>query len=241
MATTILLKILFSAISYIGIITVPVLFFIFISHFVNFDKWLNKRNIVLLLLIPFVTIIISFTNKFHRLVWPKVSLSYHSIAGIYGIYEHGLWYWVNIIYSSSFILAGTLILIISIFKYKNLYSTQTKILLVGSLSPFVANIIYSFYPSLLKGIEITPICFTFIGILLTLAIFRYKLLEFSPAAWETIIENLSNGILLYDNQMRIINVKKVISISVSKAFKLLDIIYNFSSSYLILSSFTLFY
>jgi len=115
---------------------------------------------------------------------------------------------VHISYSYLFVIVGVLILIISIFKYKNLYSTQTKILLLGAVTPFIANIIYSFYPSVLKGIEITPICFTFTGILLTLAISRYKLLEFSPTPWETIIENLSDGILLYDNQMRIININQ---------------------------------
>ncbi len=232
MAATISLKILFSAISYIGITTVPVLFFIFISRFVNFDKWLNKRNIVFLFLIPFVTIIMSFTNKFHGLVWPKVSLSYHSIAGIYGVYEHGLWYWVNVLYSYSFIIAGTSILIISIFQYKNIYSTQIKILLVGAITPFIANIIYSFYPSVLKGIEITPICFTFTGILLTLAIFRYKLLEFSPASWETIIENLGDGILLYDNKMRIINVNQALKkILNKKNIKIGESVYDLFNKY----------
>ena len=98
-STELFYKILFSVLAYMGTVTVPVLFLLFTSRYVNLDKLITNRNIVLLFLIPATTLILAATNQLHGLLWTDISLNYNEIAGIYGMYSHGPWYWVNIFYS----------------------------------------------------------------------------------------------------------------------------------------------
>ena len=151
-STSLFYKILFSVLSYIGSASVPVLFLVFTCRYVNLAKWITNRNIVLLFLIPATTVIMAATNQLHGLLWSEIKLNYNSIAGVYGIYSHGPWYWVNIFYSYILLIASIVILLFSIIKYKKLYSIQTRILLFASITPFIGNIIYTFSPKNTVGI-----------------------------------------------------------------------------------------
>jgi diguanylate cyclase (GGDEF)-like protein len=215
-STTLFYKILFSVIAYIGITTTPVLLLIFISQYTNFDKWITKRNLFFFFIIPALTLIMAATNTLHGLLWSDISLKYNDIAGIYGFYIHGPFYWIHMVYSYTLVIAAIIILLFSLIKFKKLYSVQTRILLYGSIIPFAGNIIYSFTPNTIKGIEITPVCFTVTGILIFFAILHFKLLDFSPVAWELIIENLNDGVMVFDNNKMVIefneNIKHILNI-----------------------------
>jgi diguanylate cyclase (GGDEF)-like protein/PAS domain S-box-containing protein len=78
--------------------------------------------------------------------------------------------------------------------------------------PFIANIVYAFLPDVLKSVDITPVFFTFSGILLFFAIFYYKLFNLSPVAWEMIIENLDEGVILFNMKNRVVEVNNTFGI-----------------------------
>ncbi len=221
------LKILFSKITYLGIATLPVLFFFFISSYTNMDHWLTKRNKLFLFLVPAATFVLAATNELHGLLWPNIYLKQNKIAGIFAFYEHGTWYWVNILYSYSFLIAGLVMLIFSLFRHKRFYSLQTRVLLIASLSPIIGNAVYSFYQSSIGGMEITPVCFTLTGLFLTLAIFKYRFLDITPIAREVIIENLYDGVLLVDKNNKIIDINgaacRLLSLDNSDIGKSVDI------------------
>jgi len=202
------LKILFSKITYLGIATLPVLFFFFISSYTDLDHWITNKNKLFLFLVPVATFVLAATNEMHGLLWPDIYLKQNKIAGIFAFYEHGTWYWVNVLYSYVFLGAGIAMLIFSLFRYKRFYSLQTRVLMIASLSPFIGNIIYSFHQSSIAGMEITPICFTLTGLFLTLAIFKYHFLDITPIAREVIIENLYDGVLLVNKDNKIIDINE---------------------------------
>jgi len=78
-------------------------------------------------------------------------------------------------------------------------------LIFCSTIPLFANFVYVFFPQALGGVEITPVMFTISGILLFFALFYYKLLDLSPVAWETIIESLDYGIVLFNSQHLVVD------------------------------------
>jgi len=220
------LKILFSKITYLGIVTLPVLFFFFISSYTNLDHWITNRNKLFLFLIPAATFVLAATNELHGLLWPEIYLKQNKIAGIFAFYEHGPWYWINISYSYIFLGAGIVMLIFSLFRYKRFYSLQTRVLMIASLSPIMGNIMYSFGQSSIGGMEITPICFTLSGIFLTLAIFKYQFMDITPIAREVIIENLYDGVFLVNKDNKIIDINeaahRLLSLSNSDIGKSVD-------------------
>jgi len=206
MATTVFYKILFSILSYIGITTVPVLFLIFVCRYVGLNKFFTKRNISLLFIIPVITLIIASTNQLHGLLWTAVTLGNNSLAGIYGIYAHGIWFWVNAIYSYILLFTGILILLIMMSRSWNLFLRQTRVFIFSSILPFIANLIYILSPETISGIDITPVSFTFSGIMLFFAIFYYKVFDLSPVAWNAIIEKLDDGVILFNKQDQVVDI-----------------------------------
>jgi PAS domain-containing protein len=208
MGTTVFLKTLFSILSYIGITTVPVLFLIFACNYVNLNKYLTKRNIYLLFIIPFITLVIASTNQLHRILWTTITLGNNSLAGIYGIYGHGIWFWVNAAYSYTLMFASILILVVMMLKSRDLYLRQTRVLIFSSVLPLIVNLLYSFSPETILAIDITPVFFTFSGIMLFFAIFYFKMFNLSPVAWDTIIKRLDDGIILFNKQGQLVDINE---------------------------------
>ena len=202
------IKIIFTKISYAGVVTSPVLFLFFVSRYTNTDNWITARTRISLFVIPAATFIMAATNEFHMLVWPDIYLRQNRFAGTFAFYEHGLWYWVNIAYSYIFLAAGIAILISSLIRYKKFYSFQGRVLIVASIAPFLGNIIYSFRQTGLEGMDITPICFSLTGLFLTLAIFRYRLFDITPVARDAVTENLYDGVLVLNRDYRIVDINR---------------------------------
>ena len=202
------LKIIFTKISYLGVVTSPVFFLFFIARYTNMDNWITARSKPFLLVIPAATFLMAATNELHELVWPDIYLKQNDIAGIFAFYEHGLWYWVNIVYSYIFLAAGIVMLISSLVRYKRFYSLQSRVLVVASFAPFIGNILYSFHQTGLEGMDITPVCFSLSGLFLTLAIIRYHLFDITPIAREAVIENLHDGILLINRDNKLVDLNQ---------------------------------
>jgi diguanylate cyclase (GGDEF)-like protein/PAS domain S-box-containing protein len=202
------IKIIFTKISYAGVVAAPVLFLFFISRYTNTDNWITARTRIFLLVIPAATFIMAATNELHRLVWPDIYLRQNSFAGVFAFYERGLWYWTNIAYSYIFLAAGIAMLVSSLIRYKKFYSLQSRVLIIASLAPFLGNIIYSFRQSGLEGMDITPLCFSLTGLFLTLAIFRYRLFDITPVAREAVTEDLYDGVLVLNRDNRIADINR---------------------------------
>ncbi|MBN1298346.1 MAG: diguanylate cyclase [Actinobacteria bacterium] len=203
-AETVFYKTLFSVLTYPGICALPLLFLIFSCRYAKADNWLSKRNIIILSIIPFLTVVFAATNNLHGLIWSKITLAQNELAGIYGVYFHGVWFWINISYSYLILIIALFTLMLSMYKYRRIYNIQSRILIFSATVPIIANIVYAFSPKTIVGFDITPVFFTVSGLLLFLAFFYYKLFDFSPVALETIIESLNDGIVLFDVQNRVV-------------------------------------
>lgn len=205
-STTIYYKELFSVLTYIGITTVPVLLLLFACSYIGLSWWFTKTRIGLLFLLPAATLVVAATNRLHGLIWPRITLAENSFAGIYGIYEHGTWFWIIASYNYTLTFIAFTILVIGAFRARHTFRTQARMLIFFSVIPLLANIAYNFFPQALQGIEITPVMFSITGILMFFALFYYKLLDITPIAWETLIDGLNEGILILDKQNRVADI-----------------------------------
>jgi PAS domain S-box-containing protein len=221
--TTLNLKVYSNIFAYFGITTLPVFFLFFASSFTNLERFLKKKNICFFFIIPLLTIVIAFTNNFHHLLWQKIELVNTGFAGIHDSYSHGLWYFVHISYCYSLMLIGISMLIYSIFRSKIIYSLQLKILLLTAILPFLINIIYSFKPKLLDGLDLTPVFFTLTAIILTFAVSYYKLFNIASLAWDPIINNMEQGVIIFDNQDRVISANNSIEKLAGNTIKIGDL------------------
>ncbi len=200
-------KIVWSKLEYIGGLTTPVLYLIFVLRFTGKEKLLSTRNIFYLFIIPAITWILVITNEKHHLIWTD----YSSISGTTNLmeYYHGIWFWIGyIVYSYILLFSAAVYLLIFIFHQHKAFRSQALVILSGGLFPWIVSVIYLAGKSPVPGLDLTPFSITLSGILAAYAVLNFRFLDLIPVARETLVEILPDGILALDSQNRIQDINK---------------------------------
>ena len=62
-------KLFFGKLEYLGIANVPPLWLVFALSYCGLNRFLTRRNLILLWIIPVITILIALTNDLHSWMW----------------------------------------------------------------------------------------------------------------------------------------------------------------------------
>ena len=187
---------------YIGIVSCPTLLFIFALTYYNKRFLFSRKHLLLLGIVPAITLILVFTNEAHNLIWTQYTTTRQgSITLSYPAY--GGWFWFYVIYSYALLLIASYCLLKRAISAVNRNRWQSVALLLAILAPWVSNMINGL--DVISGLDPTPISFAFSGLMLWVGIFRFHLLNILPAARTMIIDNMKDGILVLDNDNRIID------------------------------------
>jgi diguanylate cyclase (GGDEF)-like protein len=200
-------KIFWSKMEYLGALSAPTLFLVFALQYSQKTRWLKPVYLVLLTVVPIAGFILTSTNELHHLVWTSFSPSI-ALPNVL-IYGHGIGFYVLIAYDYLVIFVGIIILLEEWYRATQPYRLQVGTLLLGSLFPFVAGIVYTFFPGILPGLNLTPISFSLTGLVIAVGIFRIHLFDLTPLARHDLIENLDDGILVLDSQNRVVDINPV--------------------------------
>ncbi len=222
--TTLEQKIFWSKVSYIGIVSVSPLWFLFSCHYTRTEKKLTLFLKIVIWIIPIIILSFAFTNELHGYIWPKISLT-NSGIGIIAIYQHGWGKFVLLLYSYMLLTIGTVILITFAVRSKDLYSRQVYTLIIAALVPWVGNALYYFRIGPFAILDFTPVIFNISGLLHLWNILNFRLLDIMPVAHDTLFENMSDGVIVIDKEDRIIEINPqaknlfLITDSVGHSFK----------------------
>ncbi|QIA08420.1 histidine kinase N-terminal 7TM domain-containing protein [Draconibacterium halophilum] len=186
-------KVFYSQMSYLGIAFIPVSYFFFTTAFSQKFRLVNKRNILITLIIPIITLVLVFTNDKHGLIWKNYSLN--SSTNILH-YQHGIWFWIFDIYTFTLIAWGIFNLISSISTFTRFYQKQIRLLIIASLIPVIANLMYIFNINPVPGFDWTTVSFVVTGLIIAFGIFRYKIFELIPLAREKLLTTMNEGVLV---------------------------------------------
>lgn len=198
-------KILFATIQYLGIVTVPVAWFTFTLAYTGRREWLTVRNLLLLAIIPGLSLVMVATNGYHHLFWESMAVAdtpFHTLA-----VEHGPLFWIQASYGYIMLLAGTGVIVYTYTFSPRVYRHQMVLLLVGTFTPWVGNLIY------LAGVspynkDLTPFAFTVTSLAVGWSFLRFRLLDLVPVAREAVIESLEDGVIVIDEQQRVVDLNK---------------------------------
>ena len=200
-------KIFWSKLEFLGGIATPVLYLIFSLRYTGKDKFLSRKHVLLLFIIPAVTLALTITNETHRLIWT----GYSAISAETNLmeYYHGIGFWFGYIaYSYLMILLATINLIHFIIRQNNPFLAQGLIVLAGGLCPWITSLIYLTGNDPVSGLDITPVSILLSGILAAYAILNIQFLDLVPVARDTLFETLPDGILVLDGKNRIQDINR---------------------------------
>jgi PAS domain-containing protein len=209
-ALTYRLKLIWSQISYLGIVTAPVFYFLFSIAFVQKTRFLTKKTYTVLSIIPALTIFLAFSNEYHKLIWTDIVFQPESTLAVYG---HGILYWFfSVGYSYLLLLGGFVLIWISNKHLSPFYRSQAIPIFAGLLLPFMGNIIYVFGLNPIPGLDWTPVVFSLTCLLLAWGMFRFRLFDIAPIARSLLVETMSDGILVLNERNEILDLNPAMKI-----------------------------
>src|SRR5665648_104271 len=195
-------KIFWSKLEYIGGIPTPVLYLIFVLRFTGKNKFLSGKYILLLFTVPFITLALTLTNEQHSLIWSGFSAISEKTNLME--YYHGIGFWIGYIaYTYLMLILATINLLYFIIRQNKTFRSQGLIVLIAGFCPWIASIIYLTGNNPVTGLDITPVSIILSGVLSAYAILNIRFLDLVPVARDTLVETLTDGILVLDGQNRI--------------------------------------
>jgi len=203
--TTLSGQILATNIQYFGIASLPVLWLTFSLRYTENNTFLIPRNFFLLLIIPFITVVIVWTNGIDGLMYYGRQLDSNGPITIIAK-EYGPWFWVYSSYSYLLYFIGTIILLNRLFRPPRLYRQQSIALLIWVIVPLAWNMVYIFNLLPTLRIDWTPSAFTVSGVAIAWGLFRFRLMDIIPIARGTAVEDMSDGFIVLDTQDRIVDI-----------------------------------
>ena len=99
-------KVFWAKTEYLGIVVLPIAWFLFARSYTGATKRLSPRLLALIGLIPTATVVLAATNGLHSLVWSGLSLTTKGPFPMLFV-VHGPWFWVHVVYSYSLLAAGS--------------------------------------------------------------------------------------------------------------------------------------
>ena len=195
-------KVFWANTKYFGIVAVPVAWLSFSLQYTGREKRLTPRNLTLLAIEPIMTLLLIWTNDFHGLIWSKIRLE-ASGAFLYRASTHGAWFWFHTTYSHLLLLFGAILLFRRLIYASHLYRKQVLVILMGLLAPWIGNVLYVTGLNPFPFLDLTPFGFAVTGLAMTLGLLRFHLLDILPVARGTLIESMTDVVIVVDAQNRI--------------------------------------
>ncbi|HEX7557207.1 MAG TPA: histidine kinase N-terminal 7TM domain-containing protein [Leptolinea sp.] len=197
-------KVFWAKMEYIGFVWAAPLTFFFILAYTNRWKWVKPPVLIVLGTMSIITLSLAWTNDYHGLIWNAFHQGNDQLNVL--IYNHGTWYWIFAAFYYALFLASLIILIRDFRHLKSPYRQQTISIILATLLPAVAGILYMFKISPIPGLDWMPIFTFFTGLLFSWSMFRYRLLNLVPIARDILVEQMLDGMIVLDDQQRVIDI-----------------------------------
>jgi diguanylate cyclase (GGDEF)-like protein/PAS domain S-box-containing protein len=202
--TTLDAYLLAAKIKYTAIALVPPLFFLFFLEYTD-RMALRARHVALVLLLPLVTIALTWTNESHEWMWAHPPLD--PDGALSARMPWGPWFlWAHIPYSYLLTAGAMAVLFAELWRESKLYRSQAVLLLVGILLPLTVNVLSTsgLIPAIGR-IGPTPFALAISGMLFSWGFVRGQLFRLAPVAYRAVFEHMEDGVFVADTQGRVAN------------------------------------
>ncbi len=192
-------KMIWKKLTYVGASIVPPLWLIFSARVTLDPKWLTAGLTATLFAVPLVTLTLLFSTDF---VLQDFRLDPDLPKGLTS--SAGPWWGAHLLYSYGALLTGTLLLARAWTQHRGVYRRQLGIWIVSVTIPFGLNILRQ--TALLPGLNFDPSpgALALCSLLILNGLLRHRLLALEPVALEGAIDNLRDGFIVLDIELRVV-------------------------------------
>jgi hypothetical protein len=166
-------KFFWDKLHFIGICIIPTAWVVYTLQYTGREKWLKRRTIALLSIVPLITLLLVFTNEAHGLIWHRVWLD---TDGPFSVKRsiYGVGFWAYAAYSYILVLVGIFLLIQALVCSGHLYRWQASVLVFATLLPWLGSMLDVFKLSPFPRFVSTLLGLIVGGLTVALTIYRLR-------------------------------------------------------------------
>ncbi|HCM25960.1 MAG TPA: hypothetical protein DIC34_05330 [Treponema sp.] len=186
---------------YFGIATVGPLWMLTLWCAVGGVRRISPGSLAALFLVPGLIILLVATNQYHHLFYSSVSIRFRGPFTV-PVLGKGPFYMVNLVYMNLCLFLGTLSALRQGLKSPPALRKPFLFLFFAALVPWGGMFVYQSGLSP-WGLDTAPFGLSLSGILLSLALFRFKLFDLTPLVADQVFEDMREGVLVLDAKDRV--------------------------------------
>lgn len=202
-------KLLVLNIEYIGIAWAPVFVFFFALEYTGRSHLIKTRFRTLVWAFPVLALLLVWTNPLHHLMWDMektIRLGALSLLSL----QYGFAFWAHIFLIYVIVFTSGILLIMDFVQRPGAMRLHISFVVLGLLFSFMGTVSFVFGFSPIPGLDFTPLYFLPAAIGLAWATLRYRLSEVLPLEHLTVLENMHDGVIVLNDQKRILYINQVI-------------------------------
>ena len=190
---------------YIGIVIVPVAALAFLAGYTGHGEWFTRRRVAVLAAEPAIALLLCWTSSWHGLFRADAQLIVVD-GQTHVVKTYGPLFWVHSAYAYALLFVGVFSVIRFLASTSKIYRRQAYAILAGVLIPVAANLLYLSRLSPYPYLDLTPFSFVAMGIVGAWGLFRYGFLDIVPFARGTVVDEMTDGVLVANKDDRIVDV-----------------------------------
>ncbi|MBN1309948.1 MAG: PAS domain-containing protein [Anaerolineae bacterium] len=186
--------------------SVPVTGFAFSLQYTGRRHWLAFPLFMVFCIIPAIAASLAQFPITEDLVWGDYTFVQSGGLLAQQITVHGPWLWVYAVYAYALTAVSVSLIVIAYFRSFRIYRRQATWVLIGAIMPLFANIIYIFH--LVPGLywDYSPISLALGGVFFAFGIFRLRLFDLKPIARNYLVDGMTDGMIVLDEQKRVVDI-----------------------------------
>lgn len=197
-------KLFWNKVQFLGNVFVPTGWLIYTLQYVGREKWVTLRNLALLCIMPLITLLLVFTNEAHSLVYNNVAMKVGN-PFLPLIITYGLGFWGFLWYMYTLLIFASLMSVQLLIHSHRIYRLQITALLITTVIPWVSSVIFYFELDPMP-FNLTPLAYVMVSVILAwINPSRLYLEDIVPVARDVIIDGMSDGVIVLDEQNHIVD------------------------------------
>lgn len=193
-------KLVWAKLQYLGILTIPLAFFIFSLQFTGRGQWLTGRRLAGLVTLPVIMLGLVLTNEFHHWIWATIQLPPGSLIPLN--LDKGWFFWIGIIYLYGLLIVAAAFFVQTVSRAHSLYRQQALIILISMSLPWVGNILYLTH---LAPVDLTVLAFSLATLIMFIGFTRFGVMEIMPVAHDTVFNAMRDGVVVLNQTSQIVD------------------------------------
>lgn len=184
----------------VAIVIAALSFFLFSVRY-TLGYAMSRKQLVLLCIVPFVSIVTVLTNPVHHLFWTsRTEVVEHGV--LFSKLSFGPFLTLHSIYSYSLVIIGSILFVRMVFKNRECYFDQSIFVILAIVTPLISSVLYTLGYQPFFELDMSPILLGMTQLFFLLAFYQTDFYSVIPGieavGWKYVAYNIDAGIAITD-------------------------------------------